>query len=196
MSSFTIPEDPPSHLLLTASLALVAAIPNHAARYSALLVVAILAAFYTIHIQSPLSKCRLLANVIDETDILLRRTMSKCPRDYLPLTEQMGHLLEASKTASQIKCRIFASDGGYFSWRNYRVLCNDIFACAKRVRTIRTAIQLTRESEHQRNIDYDIAEVEFILAAGAASSSPSQYHRAYRRAVKRCLIPNLTLDSY
>ncbi|KAF7348167.1 hypothetical protein MSAN_01769600 [Mycena sanguinolenta] len=168
-------EEPPSHLLLAASLALVAAIPNNTARYSALVAVAIFTVVCTIQLKSPLAQLHRLAVMIDETDEFLRRTMAQCPRDYLHLTVQMGHLLEANKTASQIKCRALTSERAWWSdWHNYHVLSKSITACSKRVKAIRVAIQLTVEAEIQRRVEYDTAEVQFILMAGTASNTASQ----------------------
>ncbi|KAJ7250068.1 hypothetical protein B0H12DRAFT_1072243 [Mycena haematopus] len=172
MSFFTAFQDAPSPLLPSLLLAFVAAIPNHTVRYSGLCLIAILTVLGTIHLKSPLSQLRQLGTMIDGTDELLRRAMAQCPRDYITLTEQMGYLLEANRIASQIKCRILSYEGAWwFNWNNYRILSKDTAACAKRVKTIRTAIWLITEAEHQRKVEADINEIQIILGVTAVSSA-------------------------
>ncbi|KAJ7792375.1 hypothetical protein B0H13DRAFT_2394004 [Mycena leptocephala] len=153
------------HILPSLLLALVAAIPNHTLRYTALGLLFVLAALCTIHLRSPSAQLRQLALMIDHTDELIRRAMAQCRRDYFSLTEEMGRLLEANKTASLLKCRILDSDEEQFSWKKFRMLSKDIAECAKHVRSIRTEVLLIIEAEHQRKLTADIKETQFILAA-------------------------------
>ncbi|KAJ6453063.1 hypothetical protein C8R45DRAFT_1112577 [Mycena sanguinolenta] len=143
MSFLTGQPDLSTHLLPSLLLAFVAAIPNHTVRYSALAFLVIVSGLCTIHLKLPLSQLRELASMIDETDEQLRSAMAQCPRNCITLTEQMGQLLQTNKSASQIKCRILASEGAWwYHWKKYRALSNDITACAGRIRTVRTAIQV------------------------------------------------------
>ncbi|KAF8215136.1 hypothetical protein K438DRAFT_1749217 [Mycena galopus ATCC 62051] len=187
MCFFAALQDPPSHLHLMNSLlfASVATIPNQAIRYSVLGLIVCLNTLYTIHLKSPSIQFHNLATMIDETDELLRRAMAQRPREYINLTEQMNLLLEANKAASVIKCRLLESDGRWYNWKNYLVLSNTIATCGKRVRIIRIKAELTMEVEHQRKIEDDINEIQFILAASPTQTALytfSQY-RAYRRAL-------------
>ncbi|KAF8215126.1 hypothetical protein K438DRAFT_1749210 [Mycena galopus ATCC 62051] len=175
MCFFTELRDPLSHLPTSFLLALVAAIPNHTIRYFALSLIICFGVLCTIHLKSPSTQLRRLGTIIHETDELLRRAMAQCPREYIKLVEQMGRLLEANKTTSLIKCRILTSAGGWFSWTNYRVLSSAIGECAKRVKTIHTTAQLTIEAEHQRKINDDINEMQFILGVSTTSDSAFKY---------------------
>ncbi|KAF8215125.1 hypothetical protein K438DRAFT_1955114 [Mycena galopus ATCC 62051] len=131
----------PPHLLNSLLLALVAMIPSHTIRYSALGVIMGFSVVCTIYPKSPSALLHQLGTTIDETDSLIRRGLTQCPRAYITLIEQMGQLLEANKTASLIKCRMLASDAGLFNWNHYRVLSTPIAECTQRVKKIRTAFQ-------------------------------------------------------
>ncbi|KAJ7878802.1 hypothetical protein B0H14DRAFT_3435401 [Mycena olivaceomarginata] len=164
MCSLSTTQNLLSHLLSSLLLAFVAAIPNHTLRYSALALTICLSILCTIHLRSPSTKLRHLAIMIDTTDELLRRAGTQSPRIYFSLTEQMVQLLEVNKTASLIKCRILNSQEGQFSWTNYRALSNAIAACGERVESVHTGVQLIMEAEHQRRVDDNIGETQFILA--------------------------------
>ncbi|KAJ7830202.1 hypothetical protein B0H13DRAFT_2114811 [Mycena leptocephala] len=177
MCPFSDMEDAPSpshfHLLLSVLLTFVAAIPNCTLRYTALGLLFILTALCTVHLRSPSMQLRHLAHLIDRTEELIRRAMVQCPRDHFSLTEEMGQLLEANKTASLLKCRNLDSNGEQFNWNKYRHLCKDIAVCAKRVRKIRTAVLRIVEVGHQRKLEGDIKEIQFILTAGSTHAASS-----------------------
>ncbi|KAJ7863868.1 hypothetical protein B0H13DRAFT_2070030 [Mycena leptocephala] len=177
MCPFSDVEDAPSpthfHLLLSLLLAFVAAIPNHTLRYTALGLLFVLAALCTVHVQSPSKQLCHLAHLIDQTEDLIRRAMVQYPRDHLGLTKEMGRLLEANKTVSSLKCRNLDSKGEQFAWNKYRELCKDIAACAKRVKKIRTAVLRIVEVGHQRKLEGDIKEIQFILTAGSTHAASS-----------------------
>ncbi|KAJ7792374.1 hypothetical protein B0H13DRAFT_2394003 [Mycena leptocephala] len=162
-----------SHLLLSLLLAFVAAIPNHILRYTALglIFVLVLVVLCIVHLRSPSAQLRHLALFIDQNEDLIRRAMAQCPRDYFGLTEEMGQLLEANKTVSLLKCRILDSKGEQFTCNKYRRLSKDIAACAKRVRSIRTAVLRIIETGHQRKLEADIKETELILAAASTRAA-------------------------
>ncbi|KAJ7830199.1 hypothetical protein B0H13DRAFT_2114787 [Mycena leptocephala] len=177
MCPFSDVEDAPSpshfHLLFSLLLTFVAAIPNHTLRYTALGLLLVLAALCTVHLRCPSTQLRHLAHLIDQTEDLIRRAMVQCPRDHFSLTEEMGQLLEANKTASLLKSRNLDSNGEQFNWNKYRHLCKDIAACAKRVRKIRTAVLRIVEVGHQRKLEGDIKEIQFILTAGSTHAASS-----------------------
>ncbi|KAJ7878278.1 hypothetical protein B0H13DRAFT_2052781 [Mycena leptocephala] len=161
------------HLLFSLLLAFVAAIPNHTLRYTALGLLCVLTALCTVHLRSPSTQLRYLAYLIDHTEDLIRHAMVQFPRDHSSLTEEMGQLLEANKTASLLKCRNLDSNGEQFNWNKYRHLCKDITACAKRVRKIRTAVLRIVEVGHQRKLEGDIKEIQFILTAVSTHATSS-----------------------
>ncbi|KAJ7792371.1 hypothetical protein B0H13DRAFT_1935732 [Mycena leptocephala] len=161
-----------SHLLLSLLLASVAAIPNHILRYTALGLLFVLVVLCTVHLRSPSAQLHHLALLIDQAEDLIRRAMLQCPRDYFGLTEEMRRLLEANKTASLLKCRNLDSKGEQFTWNKYRQLSKDIAACAKRVRSIHTAVLHIIEAGHQRKLEADIKETELILAAASTHAAP------------------------
>ncbi|KAJ7858182.1 hypothetical protein B0H13DRAFT_2076629 [Mycena leptocephala] len=171
-----VEDDPsPSHFRLLFSLLLtfVAAIPNHTLRYTALGLLFVLAALCTVHLRSPSTQLRHLTHLIDQTEDLIRRAMVQCPRDHFSLTEEMGKLLEANKTISLLKCRNLDSKGEQFTWNKYRELCKDIAACAKRVKKTCTAVLRIVEVGHQRKLEGDIKEIQFILTAGSTHAASS-----------------------
>ncbi|KAJ7800502.1 hypothetical protein B0H13DRAFT_2499757 [Mycena leptocephala] len=159
------------HILPSFLLALVAAIPNHMLRYTALGLLFVLAVLCTVHLRSPSTQLCHLTHLIDQTEDLIRRAMVQHPRDHFGLTEEMGRLLEVNKTISLLKCRNLDSKGEQFTWIKYRELCEDIAACAKRVRKIRTAVLRIVEVGHQRKLEGDIKEIQFILTAGSTHAA-------------------------
>ncbi|KAJ7800504.1 hypothetical protein B0H13DRAFT_1932581 [Mycena leptocephala] len=179
-------EAPSPDILLSLLFTIVAAIPNHAVRYTTLGLLLVLAALRAVQFRSPSTQLYHLAHLIDQTEDLIRHAMVQCPRDHFGLTEEMGRLLEANKSASLLKCRNLGSNGEQFNWNKYRHLCKDIAACAKRVRKIRTAVlrckieQCIVEVGHQRKLEGDIKETHFILTAASthAASSVAESIRA------------------
>jgi hypothetical protein len=96
LSSFSNMKDASSHLHILPSLllAFVATIPNHTLRYTALGLFLGLFVLSTSYLRSPSTQLRHLALLIDQTEEIIRRAMTQCPRDYFSLTEEMGRLLE------------------------------------------------------------------------------------------------------
>ncbi|KAF7364746.1 hypothetical protein MVEN_00344500 [Mycena venus] len=168
-------KDLSSHALIYLVLVIVAAIPNHTLRYIGLALIIVLILFCTIQLRSPSTQLHHLATVIDDTDVLIRHAMARCPRDYFTLTEQMGRLLEASKSASLIKCRILNSQNEGLSWNKYRVLAKDIEECRKRVKSICTEVKLIMEAELQHKLENDIKQTQFILASSQTTLTAPQF---------------------
>ncbi|KAJ7878265.1 hypothetical protein B0H13DRAFT_1892726 [Mycena leptocephala] len=79
----------------------------------------------------------------------------------------------ANKSASLLKCHNLDSKGEQFTWNKYRELCKDIAACAKRVKKTRTAVLRIVEVGHQRKLEGDIKEIQFILTAGSTHAASS-----------------------
>ncbi|KAF8144971.1 hypothetical protein K438DRAFT_1872950, partial [Mycena galopus ATCC 62051] len=167
-------QNPASELLPSLLLTVVAAIPNHAIRYTALTSLLALAILCLIHLRSLSTQICQLGVLVDQTEEYTRRAMVQNPRCYLSLTEQMGHLLEwAAAMASSIKCRILNSGTEWYGWNKYWSLTSDIGECTKGVKKIRTAVKLILEAEHQRKLADDIFEIQFILTASNTGSSVS-----------------------
>ncbi|KAJ6497271.1 hypothetical protein C8R45DRAFT_1128823 [Mycena sanguinolenta] len=152
-------------LLPSLLLALVAAIPNHALRYTALGSLLAVTILCTVHFSSFSTQMHQLAASIDETEEYIRREMVRYPRCHGSLTLQMRHLLEVAKTASSIKCRILNSETERFNWKRYLLRSKEIQECAKDVKNIDTVVQLVLEAEYQRRLADDIMETQFLLTA-------------------------------
>ncbi|KAF8182740.1 hypothetical protein K438DRAFT_1975382 [Mycena galopus ATCC 62051] len=189
-------QNPASELLPSLLLAVVAAIPNHTLRYTAIGSLLALAILCSIHLRSLSMQMCQLAVLVDQIEECIRRAIVQNPRSYLTLTEQMGHLLESAAMASSIKCRILNSGtaGEWFGWNKYWSLSSDIGECTKGVKTIRTAVQLILEAERQRKLTDDIQEIQFILTssnAGFRCVSVSRPRVKLAPAQHRCLRPFL-----
>ncbi|KAJ6477052.1 hypothetical protein C8R45DRAFT_1216819 [Mycena sanguinolenta] len=151
----------PSSLLL----ALVAAIPNHTIRYTALGFLLALTILCTLHFSSLSTQMRQLVASIDETEDYIRLEMARYPRCHWSLTKQLLHLLEVAKTASSIKSRILNSEAERFNWKRYRLRTCETQECAKDIKNIHTSVQLVVEAENHRRLTDNIMETEFILTA-------------------------------
>ncbi|KAJ7878292.1 hypothetical protein B0H13DRAFT_2052797 [Mycena leptocephala] len=177
MCPFSDMEDAPSpshfHLLFSLLLTFVAAIRSHTLRYTALGLLFILAALCTVHLRSPSTQLCHLAHLINQTEDLIQHAMVQCPQDHFSLTEEMGQLLEANKTASLLRCHNLDSKGEQFTWNKYRELCKDIAACAKRVKKTRTMVLRIVEVGHQCRLEGDIKEIQFILTADSTHATSS-----------------------
>ncbi|KAF7364749.1 hypothetical protein MVEN_00344800 [Mycena venus] len=179
MCFFPAMQDPPTHLITSLLFALTAAIPNHTLRYTALSLMTVLAVLYGIRIRSTSTQLRQLSTVIDTTEVFIRDAMVECPQDYFTLTEQIGCLLEINKSASLIRCRILNSKAERFSWTRYRKLSDDIGECVKRVWSVRTAVELIVEAEHQHKLAEDISKTQFILGSSRVSWNSATSHHRY-----------------
>ncbi|KAJ6497269.1 hypothetical protein C8R45DRAFT_1093666 [Mycena sanguinolenta] len=152
-------------LLPSLLLALVAAIPNHALRYTALGFLLAVTILCTVHLSSLSTQMHKLAASIDETEEYIRRGLVHYTRCYGGLTLQMRRLLQVAKTASSIKCHILNSATERFSWNGYRLRSSEIQECRKDIKDIHTAVELILEAEHQRRLADDILETQFLLTA-------------------------------
>ncbi|KAJ7016875.1 hypothetical protein C8F04DRAFT_1159005 [Mycena alexandri] len=168
-------QTPPSHLILTAVLSCVAAIPNHAVRYTALGLTVACTLFYKIRIHSPRKSLRHLSQSINRTDIRIRYATAHCPRYHFALAEQTLRLLKAHHSVSAIYCRILAFKSQRFSWTQYRAILSDIEASSKRVESIGDVVEHIIEAERQRQLADDVNEVQAVLATAppAAQTYPA-----------------------
>ncbi|KAJ6480307.1 hypothetical protein C8R45DRAFT_1005133 [Mycena sanguinolenta] len=154
-----------SDLLPSLLLAVVAAIPNHPLRYTALGLLLALAILCSIRLNSLSTQMRNLTASIDQTEEHIRRAIAQNPRRHFSLTQQMLRLLKVAKTTSSIRCRILNSETESFGWNTYRLRCSEIRECVEEVKKICTAVELTRETEHQRRLVDDMMEAQFVLTA-------------------------------
>ncbi|KAJ7328310.1 hypothetical protein DFH08DRAFT_1023716 [Mycena albidolilacea] len=169
---------PTSEQLTSLLLAVIALIPNHAIRYTALGILLAAATLCKIHLQSPSMQLSRLEVSLNHTDEYIQEAMVEAPRSYSKLTEQIRRLLEVAKTGSRIKCRVLRSETKVFSWKGlrplskdiaegltrFRSLCNEIGECIRCVKDIRTAVELILEAERQRKLAGDLMETQSTFA--------------------------------
>ncbi|KAJ7160200.1 hypothetical protein C8R46DRAFT_1285694 [Mycena filopes] len=174
-------QPPPSHLVLSAALTCVAAIPNHAIRYAALGLTAACALihYYNVHLHSPLMKLHHLIQLIERTAVRIRHATVHCQRHHFFLVEQMLRLLQADHTASRIHCRIVYASAERFSWTKYRLLLKDIAACTERVDAIGIAIEDIIEAERQRQLTDEMNEIRTVLSTAPAAAQTYPPNRRY-----------------
>ncbi|KAJ7738398.1 hypothetical protein B0H16DRAFT_1891408 [Mycena metata] len=183
-------QDPPSHLILTAVLTCVAAIPNHVIRYTALGLTAVCTLLYNISIRSPRKNLRRLAQLIDRADLRIHYATAHCPRYHFALAEQTLRLLQVYHSVSAIYCRILGLKSQRFSWTQYRLILNDIGACITRVEGISNAVENIIETERQRQLADDMNEVRAVLATAPPAAQiypPTQY--GTESCLQQCLNP-------
>ncbi|KAJ7738402.1 hypothetical protein B0H16DRAFT_1465842 [Mycena metata] len=184
---------PPSHVILSAVLTLVAAIPNHTLRYTALGLTAACTLLYNIRVRSPRKNLHRLTQLIDRTDLRIRYATAHCPRYHFALAEQTWRLLRVYHSVSAIYCRILALKSPQFSWTQYRMILNDIGACITRVEGISNAVEARPSvlpTERQRQLADDMNEVQAVLATAPPAAQiypPTQY------GTERCILYLLTL---
>ncbi|KAF8140840.1 hypothetical protein K438DRAFT_1995579 [Mycena galopus ATCC 62051] len=166
---------------LLPSLAVVAAIPNHTLRYTALCFFIAVAVLCSIHLRSPTTQIRLLAVLIDQTEEPNEPPPRVRPESLISFTTITEWSTRSTKTASSLKCRILNSPTERFSWNKYWLLSGDIGECRKGVKKIRTAVQLILEAEHQCKLTDDILEIQFILTASDTGSRWEVLHNDYLR---------------
>jgi hypothetical protein len=87
-------KSPTSELLFSLLLGLVALIPNHTFRYTALALSLALAIICSTHLKSPRTQLGHLAAFIDQLEEDIRRAMVHVPRSYSSLAAQMRRLHE------------------------------------------------------------------------------------------------------
>ncbi|KAJ7133572.1 hypothetical protein C8R44DRAFT_730703 [Mycena epipterygia] len=157
--------------ILLGSLSL---IPNHALRYTLLLIATCLALLYVIHLKRPSTQLSELEDVLDKTEKIIRGAKSCCPRDILRLAGEGVRLLEVKRSASMMQCCILEADT--LTWNKYRVFSRDIAECAKTLKNIRTTVQLIVEAERQRKFTEDINQTESILTSVRSSAARGMLH--------------------
>ncbi|KAJ7133577.1 hypothetical protein C8R44DRAFT_730707 [Mycena epipterygia] len=153
--------------ILLGSLSL---IPNHALRYTSLVIAASLALFYGIHLKRPSTQLSQLEDMVKKAEEIILDAKSQCPRDLLSLTEAGLRLLRVKRTASMIQCRMML-EVDTLTWKKYRVLSRDIAECAKTIKNIGTTVQLIVEAERQRKFTEDINQTETILHGVRSSAA-------------------------
>ncbi|KAJ7490536.1 hypothetical protein FB451DRAFT_1361379 [Mycena latifolia] len=136
-------------------------IPNDTLRYTFLAITVCLALLYALHLKRPSSQLSQLEHMVQKTENIIRDAKFHCPRDLLSLTEKGVRLLEVKRSASMIQCRVLEMKT--VTLKKYCLLSRDISVCTKKVKEIRTAVQLIVEAERQRKYTDDINETEIIL---------------------------------
>ncbi|KAJ7489421.1 hypothetical protein FB451DRAFT_1362307 [Mycena latifolia] len=139
-------------------LAALSLIPNDTLRYTLLEIAACLALLYVVHLKRPSTQLRQLEDIVQTTEGVLGDAKLYCPRDLLGLVEKG---LRIKRSASMIQCRLL--EANTVTWKKYRLLSRDISDCTKKVKEIRTAVQLIVETERQRKYTDDISETVIIL---------------------------------
>ncbi|KAJ7328328.1 hypothetical protein DFH08DRAFT_1023739 [Mycena albidolilacea] len=142
-------------------LALIALIPSHRVRYTALGLLLAAATLCKIHLQSPSVQLSRLEVALNRTEEYIQEATVEAPQIYSKHSDRRRRLLEVAKTASRIKCRILRSQTKALSWKGlrslskdiaermtrFRALCNEIGECIHCVKDIRTAVELILEAE-------------------------------------------------
>ncbi|KAJ7690341.1 hypothetical protein B0H17DRAFT_1201691 [Mycena rosella] len=151
-----------TQIVASALLGSLALIPDNTLRYTTLGITVCLGVVYFVSLKRPSTQLGCLNEHIQETDETIRSAKSLCPREHLSLAEEGVRLLEATRSASMITCRMLETKR--FTWKKYRLFSRDVAECAKNVKSIRTAVQLIVEAERQRKLAEDINETEGMLA--------------------------------
>ncbi|KAJ7857446.1 hypothetical protein B0H14DRAFT_3447897 [Mycena olivaceomarginata] len=87
-------KSPTSEQLTSLLLAVIALIPNHGVRYTALGLLLTASILYTIHNQSLSMQWHQLRRLIDQTEGNIQEGVVEAPRSYSQLTDQMRRLIE------------------------------------------------------------------------------------------------------
>ncbi|KAJ7133591.1 hypothetical protein C8R44DRAFT_870963 [Mycena epipterygia] len=156
-------DSPVSQLQSSILLGALSLIPNHALRYTLLLIAACFALLYIIHLKRPSTQLSHLEDMVKKVEEIIRDAKLYCPRDILRLAEAGVRLLQVKRSTSMIQCRMLEVDT--LTWKKYCVLSRDIAEYAKSVKKIRTAVQLVVEAERQRKFTEDINQTEAILTS-------------------------------
>jgi hypothetical protein len=85
---------PTSEQLTSILLAVIALIPNHGVRYTALGLLLTASILCTVHNQSPSMQWYQLRRLIDQTEGNIQEGVVEAPRSYSQLTDQMRRLIE------------------------------------------------------------------------------------------------------
>ncbi|KAJ7328326.1 hypothetical protein DFH08DRAFT_967469 [Mycena albidolilacea] len=159
-------------------LALIALIPSHGVRYTALGLLLAAATLCKIHLQSHSIQLSRLEVALNHTEEYIQEATVEAPQSYSKLSDQRRRLIEVAKTASRIKCRILRSQTKALSRKGlrslfkaiaermtrFRSLSNEIGGCIRCVTDIRTAVELILDAERQRKLASDLMEPQSALA--------------------------------
>ncbi|KAJ7490458.1 hypothetical protein FB451DRAFT_1220127 [Mycena latifolia] len=148
-------------------------IPNDALRYTLLTISACLALLYVIHFKRPSTQLSQLEDLVQQMEEIIRDAKLHCSRDLLSLSEKWMRLLEVKRSMSMIHCRVLETST--LTWKKYRPISRDISVLTKKVKEIRTAVQLVVEAERQRKYTDDINETESILQASVRAGPGSGF---------------------
>ncbi|KAJ7490486.1 hypothetical protein FB451DRAFT_1552192 [Mycena latifolia] len=117
-------------------------IPNNVLRYTLLVIASCLALLYVIHFKRPSIQLSRLEQLVQNTETIIHDAKLHCVRDLASLLEKWVELLKIKRAASKIESRILETNDT-LTWSEYRLLSGDISDCAKRVKEIRTAVQVS-----------------------------------------------------
>ncbi|KAJ7141465.1 hypothetical protein C8R44DRAFT_867085 [Mycena epipterygia] len=149
-------------------------IPNHAVRYSLLVITACITLLYVVHLKHPSTQLGELEDTIKETEEIIQHAKSYCARDVLHLAEKEVQFLQVKRSTSMIKSRVLEMNLNTLTWKKYRVFSRDINECAKIVENIQNVVQAIVEAERQHKLTQDINEAETVLtnirSAGSEAS--------------------------
>ncbi|KAJ7690339.1 hypothetical protein B0H17DRAFT_1134369 [Mycena rosella] len=152
-----------TQLMTSIFLGFLTLIPDNTLRYTALGIAVCLAVTHSMYLKRPSTQLRRLNEDMEKTGQIIRSAKLQCPRDHITLAEEGVRLLEVKRSASMITCRMLET--GRFTWTKYRLFSRDVAECARSVKSIRTAVELTVEVERQRKLAEDISETEGMLAS-------------------------------
>ncbi|KAJ7759707.1 hypothetical protein B0H14DRAFT_3511304 [Mycena olivaceomarginata] len=147
-------------------LAVIALIPSHGVRYTALGLLLAAIILCKIHLQSPSTQLSQLAVSLTHTEEYIQEATVEAPQSHFKLRDQRRRLCEVAKAASRIKCRILRPEAKAFSWKgfrslfkgiseritSFRSLSNETGECIRCVKDIRTDVELILEAERQRRL--------------------------------------------
>ncbi|KAJ6583875.1 hypothetical protein DFH09DRAFT_1308598 [Mycena vulgaris] len=100
-----------AQFILSTLLGLSALIPDNVFRYTALGITACLSLTYMIYLRNPSTQLRQLQHMIEKAEALTQGAKLQCPRDQLSPAEEGVRILEVSRSASKIQCRIWETQG-------------------------------------------------------------------------------------
>ncbi|KAJ7328301.1 hypothetical protein DFH08DRAFT_815805 [Mycena albidolilacea] len=154
-------------------LSLIALVPSHGVRYTALGLLLVAPTPRKIHLQSPSMQLSRLEVSLNHTEEYIQEATVEAPQSY----SKLRCLLEVAKTASRIKCRILRSETKALSWKGFRSLFKDIAERMTRFRSLSNEIggcihcikdictaELILEAERQRKLASDLMEPQSALA--------------------------------
>ncbi|KAJ7133567.1 hypothetical protein C8R44DRAFT_900200 [Mycena epipterygia] len=159
-------DSPVSQLQSSILLGALSLIPNHALRYTLLLITACLALLYVIHLKRPSTPLSQLEDMVKKVEEIIRDAKLYCPRDILSLANEGIRLLQYFISTIRFILIAYRCDRvDTLTWKKYCVFSRDIAECAKSVKKIRIAVQLVVEAEYRRKFTEDINQTEAILTS-------------------------------